>query len=227
MSKVKSANKKVGYRQTSGRGFEFYGLHFEEAERPEQRRFVDRADADRNLHAIGEAARDAALVIVYVHHHHWEPQWELVPQWFQRFAHECVDAGAHVVVSHGVPMLQGIEIYKGAPLFYGLGNFIFHTFQPSEYTDERIWQSVVAKVEVVDGRCSQVTLHPIVLGGEAALKDGCYDARRVPHLAHGEYGQAILRRLASMSEGLGTRIALRDGVGVIDIPQANDRPTAQ
>lgn len=214
----KSANAKVGYRHTDGEGFEFFGLRFEAAENPGQRRTADAADVERNLRAIDAAARGADVVIAYVHHHHWEPEWHVVPPWFRKFARECVDAGASIVVSHGVPMLQGIEIYRGAPLLYGLGNFIFHTFQPTKYTDDRIWQSVVARAHFAKGRCQRIDLHPIVLGGESALREGRFDARRVPHLARGEYGESILRRLAQMSLAFGTTVDLCDGHGVIRVP---------
>ena len=211
----KSANRKVGYRQTPGAGFEFYGLRFEEADAPVERRQVDADDAERNLRAIGEAAQRADLAIVYVHHHHWEPQWERAPEWLREFAMRCVDAGAGAFVSHGVPMLQGIEIYKGAPLLYGFGNFIFHTFQAEKYTDERIWQSVIARCRFSAKGCDEIELMPIVLGGEEAVRNGRYDARRVPHIAHGSYGSSILERLAMLSSQFGTRIEIEDGRGIV------------
>lgn len=212
---AKAADRKVGFKQTPGKGYEFFGLRLEAADKPEHRRSADSEDVERNLRAVADASAHADRVIVYVHHHQWEPRWEQVPHWFQQFAHDCIDAGAGAVVSHGVPMLQGIEIYKGAPLLYGLGNFIFHTYQPAKYTDERIWQSVVAKTFFADGALERIELYPIVLGGEDALTKERYDTRRVPHLARGEYGEKILRRLASMSEAFGTRIELEDGRGVI------------
>ena len=200
---AKAADSKVGFRQTPGQGYEFFGLRFEAADKPEHRRSPDPGDVERNLRAIESAAKQSDRVIVYIHHHQWEPRWEEVPRWFQRFARDCVDAGAGAVVSHGVPMLQGIEVYKGAPLLYGLGNFIFHTYQPAKYTDERIWQSVVAKAFFGDGGLDRIELHPIAIKG------------RVPHLVRGGEGEKILRRLASMSEAFGTRIRIEDGRGVI------------
>lgn len=200
---AKAADRKVGFRQMPGEGYEFFGLRLAAADRPEHRRAPEPADVERNLRAIAEAAKQSDRVIVYVHHHHWEPRWEQVPHWFRQFAHDCIDAGAGALVSHGVPMLQGIEIYKGAPLLYGLGNFIFHTYQPAKYTDERIWQSVVAKAFFTDGKLERIELYPIQIEG------------RVPHLARGERGEKILRRLASMSEAFGTRMKIEDGRAIV------------
>jgi len=39
-------------------------------------------------------------------------------------AKACVDAGADVVVGHHGHILQGVEIYRGKPIFHGLGNFV-------------------------------------------------------------------------------------------------------
>lgn len=211
----KSANAQVGYQQTAGEGYEFYGLRFEAGDACRERLQVDAQDAQRNFAGIARARESADCVIAYIHHHHWNPQWETTPDWFREFAHACVDAGASVVVSHGVPMLQGIEIYQGAPLFFGLGNFIFHTFQPAKYTDERIWQSVVATCCFEQGRCARVELTPIVGGGERALVENDFEARRAPHVARGAYGARILQRLAQMSAVFGTRIETAGDVATL------------
>jgi poly-gamma-glutamate synthesis protein (capsule biosynthesis protein) len=39
-------------------------------------------------------------------------------------AHAAVDAGADVVVGHHAHILRGIEIYRGKPVFHGLGNWV-------------------------------------------------------------------------------------------------------
>jgi poly-gamma-glutamate synthesis protein (capsule biosynthesis protein) len=39
-------------------------------------------------------------------------------------AKAAIDAGADIVVGHHAHILRGIEIYKGKPIFHGLGNFV-------------------------------------------------------------------------------------------------------
>ena len=39
-------------------------------------------------------------------------------------AKACIDAGADVVVGHHGHILQGVEVYRGKPIFHGLGNFV-------------------------------------------------------------------------------------------------------
>ena len=41
------------------------------------------------------------------------------------FARAMVDAGADMFVGHGPHVLRGVEIYKGKPILYSLGDFIF------------------------------------------------------------------------------------------------------
>ena len=46
----------------------------------------------------------------------------LAPVEFQReFARACIDGGADAFIGTGPHFLRGIEIYKGKPIFYGLG----------------------------------------------------------------------------------------------------------
>jgi poly-gamma-glutamate capsule biosynthesis protein CapA/YwtB (metallophosphatase superfamily) len=39
-------------------------------------------------------------------------------------AKAAIDAGADIVVGHHAHILRGIEIYKGSPIYHGLGNFV-------------------------------------------------------------------------------------------------------
>jgi Bacterial capsule synthesis protein PGA_cap len=41
------------------------------------------------------------------------------------FAHAAVDAGADIFVGGHAHWPKGIEVYKGKPIFYGVGNFLF------------------------------------------------------------------------------------------------------
>jgi poly-gamma-glutamate capsule biosynthesis protein CapA/YwtB (metallophosphatase superfamily) len=39
-------------------------------------------------------------------------------------AHAAIDAGADIVYGHGSHVVQGVEVYKGKPVLYCLGNFV-------------------------------------------------------------------------------------------------------
>lgn len=72
-------------------------------------------DVERILNAISAARRQAQVIITYQHNHDWEPDMAEVPDWQRALARRCIDAGAAVFAGHGAPVVQGIEVYRGAP----------------------------------------------------------------------------------------------------------------
>jgi poly-gamma-glutamate capsule biosynthesis protein CapA/YwtB (metallophosphatase superfamily) len=50
-----------------------------------------------------------------------------VLQYMTEIAHAAIDAGADIVIGHGPHHSLAVEVYKRKPIFYGLGNFSFHT----------------------------------------------------------------------------------------------------
>jgi poly-gamma-glutamate synthesis protein (capsule biosynthesis protein) len=100
--------------------------------------FVGKADARDmadNLKWIREARRQADWVVASIHSHDFahksvvsaSRQAEMTEpmECVSQFAHGAIDAGADLVVGHGSHTVLGIEIYRGRPIFYGLGNFFF------------------------------------------------------------------------------------------------------
>ncbi|MBI4203685.1 MAG: CapA family protein [Betaproteobacteria bacterium] len=63
---------------------------------------------------------------IVVASHHWG-LYEDVLQYMTEIAHAAIDAGADIVIGHGPHYSLPVEVYKGRPVFYGLGNFSFHT----------------------------------------------------------------------------------------------------
>ena len=45
----------------------------------------------------------------------------------RQIARAAADAGADIVVGHHAHILQGVEVYRGRPIFHGLGNFAIST----------------------------------------------------------------------------------------------------
>ncbi len=82
-------------------------------------------DRERVLHEVRNAADQADYVVVNSHSHEPGNGSVLPPDWMVEFAHQIIDAGANTMAIHGPHQLRGIEIFKGRPIFYSLGNFIF------------------------------------------------------------------------------------------------------
>src|SRR5262245_55056789 len=57
---------------------------------------------------------------------HWGLGQEVL-RYMTEIAHAAVDAGADVVIGHGPHYSLPVEVYRGKPIFYGLGNLSFQT----------------------------------------------------------------------------------------------------
>lgn len=75
------------------------------------------------IEVVKEAKRNSDWVIVNSHTH--EGEKESPPDFLIELARVAIDNGADIVISQGYHGNRPIEIYKGCPIFYGLGNFIF------------------------------------------------------------------------------------------------------
>lgn len=73
---------------------------------------------------ISKAAKGNDLVMVSVRWGDFTQPFVLTDH-ERRLAHAAVDAGADVVLGHHHHMLRGVEVYRGRPVFYGLGHYLF------------------------------------------------------------------------------------------------------
>ncbi len=86
---------------------------------------VEAADRERIHHEIRNASDQADFVVVSSHSHEPGNASVTPPDWMMSFARGCIDQGAVAFIIHGPHQLRGIEIYRGRPIFYSLGNFVF------------------------------------------------------------------------------------------------------
>ncbi len=84
-------------------------------------------DMARLEKGIYQAKSQADYVLVSIHSHQAKGSAkENVPDFLEAFAHQAIDMGAHAVIGHGPHLLRPLEIYKGRPVFYSLGDFFLH-----------------------------------------------------------------------------------------------------
>jgi poly-gamma-glutamate synthesis protein (capsule biosynthesis protein) len=70
---------------------------------------------------IDSVRRVADIVIVALHKGIVHTPARLAP--YERpMAHAAIDAGADIVIGHHAHIVKGIELYRGKPIFHGLGN---------------------------------------------------------------------------------------------------------
>jgi poly-gamma-glutamate synthesis protein (capsule biosynthesis protein) len=200
-------------------------------------------DSQRILQSIRYAAQHADLVIVYQHNHVFSNhsfsaiftegmQERLAPNdWLRKWTHAEVDAGADIVVMHGAPLLHGVEIYRGRPIFYDLGNFIYNVPPTLTYIDEPMnWESAVAYVQFQGKKLQSISFRPIFLNnlGEGQpdvhneyANNQFLDTRGLPSPATGARAGYILQRLAEASKPFGTTMEIKGDTAEIVLKAEN------
>ena len=181
-------------------------------------------DRKANLDAISEAARKADLVVVSIHAH-------IQGRWLRDFAGEAIDRGAGVVFVHGPHRVGAIELRRGKPILYSLGDFVYETSYiakfPSETydtaglddeagvpellaarrssrrvaADRAAFEGVVATLCVSAGKVERIRLHPVDLQFDA---EG--EGRGRPRVADASLGRQIIETIAKKSKRFGTEI---------------------
>lgn len=90
---------------------------------------------------VQDAANEYDIVILQCH---WGDEFVNIPSPLQlKAASKLVDAGADIIIGHHPHVYQGMEVIKGKPVFYSLGNFV------SDMTQPYLRRSAIAEVDVV------------------------------------------------------------------------------
>jgi poly-gamma-glutamate synthesis protein (capsule biosynthesis protein) len=196
-------------------------------------------DSQRILQSIREARQHADIVIVYQHNHVFAnhsfatifteglPERLAPNDWLRKWTHAEVDAGADIIVMHGAPLLHGVEIYRGRPIFYDLGNFIYNLTPTLTYIDEPMnWESAVAYVQFQGKSLQSVSFRPIALNnvGEGQpdihneyANNQFLDTRGLPSPVTGARAGYILQRLADESKPFGTTMEVKGDTAEIKL----------
>lgn len=135
---------------------------------------VDQSDLTRNCRVIADAKLAADYVVVHLHQ---ETEGHYPEKHVTDLAHALVDAGADVVMGDGPHLLQGIEIYKGCPIFYSLGNFFYQSetikiFPPDMYirnglgADAHPQEAIEYRDAVRSGKIKKDNIRPLRSGNE-------------------------------------------------------------
>lgn len=112
---------------------------------------------------------------------HWGDEYVTQNSYQRAFAHDLIDSGTDAIIGAHPHVVQGIETYKGKPIFYSLGNFIF----------DQYWQDALE-----DGYMLRLTRSP---------QGYVYDIipirskRSMPAIAEGEQKGKILQAIRDQS----------------------------
>jgi len=236
------ASELSGNAPGTGDTLNFGGRRYVSGAKPGTHTEPNKQDVDDIARVVRSARALADIVIVSLHCHESGVNRSVPADFIPIFARAVIDAGADVFVGHGPHVLRGIEIYKGKPIFYSLGNFIFQNetvlrmpedsyeeyslgadAQPADYLDARYdkdRRSFPADREYWDS----VAVTTRWEGGkfiEAQLHPITLgfqtprSERGRPKLASGADADRILEMLTSRSKAFGAVITTRNGVGIL------------
>jgi len=203
-------------------------------------------DVDGNIDIVDDAMQQADWVFVACHHHITDGLAGSVPaRVTQDFAHTCLDAGADGFLGNGPHQIQGIEIYKGRPIVYGLPDFIqqrdLMPKSPQFYYETFGLGFENTPMDPMDTRAKTTfqRLYQDTVHAESGIAVLTFEKHKVvdmklhpcdlgfqkprwqfgrPKVADKAMAEKIIGRWAKLSEPFGTRIDYKDGVGIVKIP---------
>lgn len=155
---------------------------------------------DRVARDIKKARSSHDLVVIMLH---WGTEYKEKPSSEQREdAHTAIDAGADLVVGHHPHVIQGIETYKGRPIAYSLGDFVFDHY--SRATGE----SFILSARFGPGKAPVLTVTPTYLDETSGR----------PSVVQGTAAARILTRLQRISRPLNSDVRIHGDIATIEMP---------
>jgi poly-gamma-glutamate capsule biosynthesis protein CapA/YwtB (metallophosphatase superfamily) len=97
-------------------------MKFKLGKKVEKHTYPHQCDLEGTLQCIRDARRMAQWVIVAMHNQ--DDPGDEPPDHARIMYHAMIDAGADILAGTGPHQDRGIEIYKGKPIFYGIGDFV-------------------------------------------------------------------------------------------------------
>lgn len=134
---------------------------------------------------------ESSIIIAYLHYGN---EYSRSPNENQvKISHELINDGADIVIGSHTHVTQGVEMYKGKPIFYNLGNFIFDQSNPATHI------SYFLNLDLVEDNCT-VTLYPT------------YVSNYLPTFMDAESGKSLINGLYPQCDQLKVN---DDGTGTL------------
>ena len=215
-------------------------MNFKLSDKTGRETVCNAVDMKRMEQGIYEAKGQADFVLVSIHSHEVGGMSKEQPaQFVEEFAHKCIDLGADAVIGHGPHLLRPIEIYKGKPIFYSLGDFVMQTRNKNfsveeEYAEQGLTSDApMEEVRRIKSRDNTRGLRADRRMYEAVIprwemENGVMTKLELLPIELGfdlpasreglpapAKDDAILKRLAEMSAPYGTKFVIKDGIAEV------------
>lgn len=205
---------------------------------------ADEADQQAIVAQVRRARAEADVVLVTIHAHESGSSREQPADFLQPFARACIDAGAQAFLGHGPHVIRGLEMYRGFPIFYSLGNLyfqaetiwqipqeIYDTCELAPLSPSGFFQKVMPRSFDAPGPDADAiweTVVPVMTFRDGRLEalavhpvDLCRTLpptqRGTASLATGAVAERILARQQRLSDTYGTVLTVRNGVADVRI----------
>jgi poly-gamma-glutamate synthesis protein (capsule biosynthesis protein) len=154
----------------------------------------------------GDVERLRSKVDVLVTNFHWGVSGDDQLAEYQRIlGRDIIDQGVDLVLGSPAHRPQGIELYKGAPVVYGMGNFAF------DWDRMARWRSgLLVRCDFEGSSLRKATVKPVW------RRDDELNQPEVVGLDHPR-GKEIIKRVTELSEQLGTKLREEEGEVVLPI----------
>jgi Bacterial capsule synthesis protein PGA_cap len=130
-------------------------------------------------------AAGADLVIVFPH---WGTEYRNKPfQAQQQLARDIIDAGADMIIGNHAHWVGAVEIYKGKPIWYALGNFVF-----DQTWSEPTMEGITLELTFSGAELRQIRMRPHII----------LDKAQPNFLDPAGDGKAVLGPMYDASKGL-------------------------
>lgn len=233
-----------GGAAAAGTDVRFLGGTFREGREARVVVTADARDQRAIVEQVAQARAAADVVLVTIHAHESGGNREQPAAFLQPFARACIDAGAHAFLGHGPHVIRGLEMYRGFPIFYSLGNLFFQAetiaqipqeiYDNCELTERApagFFQKVMPRSFDAPGRDADAIWEAVVpemrfeAGRLAGLKIHPIDLSRAlpptqrgtPGLASGAVAERILARQQQLSSPFGTKLIMRNGLAEVNV----------
>ena len=189
-------------------------------------------DWDRNINAVRSARQSADFVIYYQHFQidqedadgkgkYGHKKAGDMHTWQEAFAKAIIDAGAGLFIAHGERIFDGVEIYKGRPIFRQFGGFSYQGLQGEGAYDPLVGEGLLGMLTIKDGYIDSIKIFPLELneGIEKEYGDAIEfrEKRGFSEVATGPMSAKILNRFKDLSAKYGTSVKIEGGKAIIKI----------
>lgn len=101
---------------------------------------------DRVINIIKESKPKVDYLFVYIH---WGIEKNKTPEdWQINYAHKMIDAGADGIIGSHPHVLQTFSQYKGKPIAFSLGNFLFPDYVRGAQAETGIFEITINKEDI-------------------------------------------------------------------------------